>query len=174
MVNSASNVQPPSLANYLLQHAKSSRSLCTTCRQLILPLISSKFISGPTFKLAPYGTFHSLQARLKSEWCPVCSLLHELILRQLDWGYANTASEGLDIPHIMLRPSIDEGGYIFDVHFAQSELGAMRWITKRHSRICSTAAQAKTTRKMVGCCSTSSVLDCNVATTLMAKPVLFP
>ena len=115
------------------QRSKQGSPLCATCHGFILPLISG---SLPTFKSVPYGTLEGLKDRSASTICVVCALLVDIITRQQDPGYVQHADapSSSDSSHILLRPSVDTGGYFFDLYFAGQELGAVRCVTKPSSQ----------------------------------------
>jgi hypothetical protein len=81
----------------------------------------------PLFKSAPYGTFYCLKDRSVATKCPVCMLLVDLVARHLN--YESTSSPP-GSQHVWLRPSVDSGGYLFDVYPNGHELGAVRYVKK--------------------------------------------
>src|SRR5256885_76563 len=112
---------------FKFKHAKRDGSFCSSyCCQFILPHITGT-APLPLFKSAPYGTFHCLKDRSVATKCPVCMLLVDLVARHLN--YESTSSPP-GSQHVWLRPSVDSGGYLFDVYLNGRELGAVRYVNK--------------------------------------------
>jgi hypothetical protein len=114
---------------FKFKHAEPYGSFCSSyCRQFILPHITGTTPPGrPLFKSAPYSTFYCLKDRSVATKCPVCMLLVDLVARHLN--YESTSSPP-GSQHVWLRPSVDSGGYLFDVYLNGHELGAVRYVKK--------------------------------------------
>jgi hypothetical protein len=114
---------------FKFKHAEPYGSFCSSyCRQFILLHITGTTPPGrPLFKSAPYGTFYCLKGRSVATKCPVCMLLVDLVARHLN--YESTSSPP-GSQHVWLRPSVDSGGYLFDVYLNGHELGAVRYVKK--------------------------------------------
>jgi hypothetical protein len=70
------------------------------------------------------------RTRKNTAHCPVCGLLIEVVQRQLNVAYRQLVGLPTNSSYVLLRPSVDIGGYFFDIYLDGLELGAVRCASK--------------------------------------------